>query len=608
MTGRHRYRLERDAPMQSTEQTRKEKRAGRQGHLPKRGLGPPFTLSPCVAAAITTAAFFCLALFVLRPGYWINDDLKIIWNIAGYPGARDPQPFIIFSNVLLGLMLAPLYGLRTPVNWYVLFLTIVNVSSIWALVHLAFTPRRQPASRLLGGTVVLAGVATLTLNITYTVSAFLATLAGMCLVYASAQREAGRWQGPAFCGVMLVFVGSLIRQQMCALALVVALPGMLIAAGSTRCRRLLLVVAASSMMVFLGYLVDRLYVRAAPDWNAFYAYTRVAQSLHDSHRLNNVHAQIRRIGWTPNDQELFARWFYPDQSLYSVERLRYLVDKVAPTTQDAWGSVLGFLITVASVQFVSYSLWMIAMVLHMFAEGTSRRLFAAVTSAWMMALAENLGLSLLYKDPSYVLASTLAGSLALGPVFLALSSESRGHRPEPNDGRSSWRRRVRATAWTLVLVGAGILIGRFLESSESNISRQANYGRVRSDLQELQRRGALEQDALIVSPAHGLPYEWSYPFTLDLPAPAYLDTGWITFAPSYTRVLSDHGIGSLQDALVRADNVYLMTQADFTPFLARYYEEHYDLDVQFESIYAMPNPSMLAGYDGIFVYKLESPD
>ena len=101
-----------------------------------------------------------------------------------------------------------------------------------------------------------------------------------------------------------------------------------------RWRPALMALACAGLFVFLGYAFDKLYVRAHPDWHAFYAYNKAAQAIQDSHRLENLHTEIRRIGWSKNDQEMFARYFYPDPETYSLERLQYLVDRVPGISQN----------------------------------------------------------------------------------------------------------------------------------------------------------------------------------------------------------------------------------------------------------------------------------
>src|SRR4030042_6686577 len=131
-----------------------------------------FQQRPFVAAAMLTTTSVCFILLVLRPGYWINDDVKIVWNLAGYPGYGAPTEFIIHNNILLGLVLAPLYGLHASPNWYVILLATTNALAIWAFLALGLAASYPSASTRLGLAVIVAGTSTLVLDVTYTVSAF----------------------------------------------------------------------------------------------------------------------------------------------------------------------------------------------------------------------------------------------------------------------------------------------------------------------------------------------------------------------------------------------------------------------------------------------------
>ncbi len=152
--------------------------------------------------------------------------------------------------------------------------------------------------------------------------------------------------------------------------------------------------------------------------------------------------------------------------------------------------------------------------------------------------------------------------------------------------------------------GAVLLIGSVFGVSQANALQAQDYARIRSDLQAMVRDGILPERALIISPAHGLPYEWSNPFELDRPSPAYLDTGWITFSPSYLKTLTAFDVGSSPESLLDSDRAFLMTQKDLVPFLSRYYAEHYNLTVEFDVVYQMPNPHNWLDYDDIFIYRL----
>lgn len=568
----------------------------------RRAFGPIFA-SSLAASALMTAVFGLVSLVLLHPGYWINDDLKIIWNIIGYPGESHPIPVMIYSNVLLGLVLDPLYSLRSVMNWEMVLLAIVNLCSMWALLYVALSAKVSNGPTPIALLVILTGIGSLTLNITYTITAVLACLSGSSLLLTAAYPGTTGWKWKGAVGITLLVLGSLIRIQMLALVLVFVLPGLGFVAGSLNLRRLFIAASTAALLVAATYIFDKVYIRLSPEWQAYYTYNAVRQQLHDGHRLSNLHNQIRRVGWTPNDQELFARWFFPDSTVYSLDHLRYLVDHTPGTSQDLSGTIKDFARTIAAPHASPYLFFMLASALSIVAGRSSRTAGWGLLSVWSAALATNLVLAWGYKDPDYVLLSTVAGSIAFGLLLPAWRTDLLHSTATPGQGSRITRL---GTLGSLILVAAGavLILVQSIETSSNNAARQAAYQGILADLGSLQASGKLVEGGLLISPAHGLPYEWSNPFKLEAPPIDYLDTGWITFSPSYERVLRAFTVDSLPDALYRHNNLYLMTESGFTVFLSRYYEEHESINVGFEPIYALPNPSHFAGYDGIVLYQV----
>ena len=360
----------------------------------------------------------------------------------------------------------------------------------------------------------------------------------------------------------------------------------------------------ASLLVAASYATDKLYVRSFPEWHAFYAYDQVRENLHDAHRLVNLHNQIRHVGWSRNDQELFAHWFFPDARIYSFDHLKYLVQNTAGTSQDLAGTVRSFAESVALPRNVVYLLFMLAIgIWAVWGSGGPARTWTSFLPC-LAALTANLILVWAYKDPAYVLISTLAGSAACTVVLLGLRADdlAEGTGSAPDSRRGT--RFARAGSICLVALCAAFLAGQTLDTSRTNAAKQAAYEAILRDLSALQESGKIVGDALIVSPAHGLPYEWSYPFITSRPPVAYFDTGWMTFSPTYERLLGAYGVPSLPEALYQDSRLYLMEESSFTGFLSMYYQEHDNTSVEFLPVYAMPNQPRLDGYDGIYLYKI----
>jgi len=386
-----------------------------------------------------------------------------------------------------------------------------------------------------------------------------------------------------------------------------ALPPLLAAAffihRALQPRRIALALALSGMLVFGGYALDRLYVRAHPEWNAFYFYNQTAMQIQDSHRLENMDFEIRHIGWSGNDQELFARYFFPDAGTYSIDRLRFLVDKIPGIGQDWLYTAGAFLERVKSERAAPPLLACAAAAFLLLGLGGSAVGKIARPLVAAAALAENLALMFIYKNPDYVLLSSLANAAILSALVLLWPAVGASGVPAAH-GERPW---VRATV-TVGLLTAALAVGGSarlsVRTSNNNTGKQAGYARVLADIDELRRRGALAPNPVILSASHGIPWDWSNPLLTGFPDFTYLDTGWNTFSPYYEEAIRNHNVEPVLEALYTRDNVYLISKSVFKDYLARYYEEHVGLPVTFETIYMLPNPNHYDGYDGVELYKV----
>ncbi|HSR19535.1 MAG TPA: hypothetical protein VLL49_01355, partial [Anaerolineales bacterium] len=373
-----------------------------------------------MVALIATVVFFVVFLGVLHPGYAINDDIKIIAIAAGYPDVAA-SPFLIFSNVLLGFLLVPLYKLPTAINWEIALFLTVDMIAAWTLLYFVVSASTPRFYRVMGMVLLLACLSYYPLQITFTSTAALACFTGLFAVLAGASAPKEPSRAIMALGSALIFVGSLIRLQALALAVPPVLAGALVLSRAIRIRPAIFALGCAGILVFGGYAVDRLYVRAHPKWNSVYRYQRTAAAIHDSHRLENLGLEIRRISWSNNDQELFARWWYPDPRTFSVERLQYLVKHVSGISNSPMLVWDAFITRIAASRAGWALIFPASSWLLMLALSTSTNARWAIPLITTTALAENLALMWLYKNPDYVLFSSMSNAaiLAILAAFLA---------------------------------------------------------------------------------------------------------------------------------------------------------------------------------------------
>lgn len=558
--------------------------------------------APGAIALLLTALFYIIVLGVLHPGYAINDDIKIIAIAAGYPGVQ-PSPFLIFSNVLLGLALVPLHQLPSPLNWEILLFVLANAASIWTLLYLVAAAPAGRSYRAVGAILVLACASYYGLNITFSSTAALACFAGLCALLGSAAKFRGNSSALAAVGIALVFVGSLVRIQMLLLTLPPVALAALLLYPTLSLRRAGIALGCVGVLVFGGYAFDRLYVRAHPEWNAFYFYNQTAMQIQDSHRLENMHLEIRRIGWSGNDQELFARYFFPDAGTYSIERLQYLVGRISGIGQNPRYTAGAFLQRLTSEPSAPPLLILAAGMFLVLSVGASTPRKLAIPLIAAGVLAENLAIMFVYKNPNYVYLSSLANAACLGVLVLIWPASQETGGQSPISGK---RLAVVAAACGVIAAALAVAgsVRLALLTSGDNLGKQAGYARILADIDDLRRHGTVPEDAVLLSTSHGIPWEWSNPLLVGFPGFTYLDTGWNTFSPYYEEAIRKHRVEPVLDALLEGKRVYMVSKSIFKEYLARYYEEHRGISVTFETMYLLPNPNHYDGYDGVELYGI----
>ena len=217
-----------------------------------------FLFQPLAASFLSSVAFFAVLLEFFRPGYAVSDDIVMISLASGYLGGK-PLPFMVYSNVLLGFLLDPLYALNPIINWEIYLFLLVNFLSVWALMHIIFSRLQTARMKIFAAVVLLLCDAFFVLNITFTMIAAFAAIAGLCLLLTSVQSSADLKTSGFVIGVTLVLAGSLIRIESMLLMSVLFLPALLLFYRSLKFKKLVISFSILGLLVLAGYLFNSLY-------------------------------------------------------------------------------------------------------------------------------------------------------------------------------------------------------------------------------------------------------------------------------------------------------------------------------------------------------------
>ena len=557
-----------------------------------------FFARPSLVSFLCTVVFFAGFFSIFRIGYAINDDVAMISIVSGYLGGVA-EPVMLFSNVLLGFLLKLLYSLPSRLNWEILIFILVHFFSIWTLLYLVFVRRLRAGGSIFGILAILLCDAYFLINITFTTVAAFASLAGFCLLAHSTLTGSPVRKRPLVIAVLLILIASLIRLESLLLVALIIVPVSVLIYRMFQLRPLLLTLLVTGLLVAGSFAFDRIYIIASPDWRAFSLYNQFRSALQDTPRLRNLISTYQEVGWTQNDLTSFEHWFFPDREIYSLQKLQILVAQT-PVVRTNLTGVFDFvtsrLFGLASLPYIFLlaAVWLLGALY----EVPVRKVLIPVFLLAFISLAINIYLAGTIKIPNRILLSSLTASMIFGFFLLIFLNAPRiGNLP-----RLSWLG-VNSLILAVTLAG-GLILGQTAITSRANIKHQATYRQILSDLDELRAEGTLPSDALIVSPAYGIPLEWANPFVLDFPNVQYLDMGWLTFSPPYEQVLRKYQIVSLPPALYQNGNVYLLATPFVAERIAQFILEHESVEVDAQILYMMPSGAAGSAYEQSALYQL----
>ncbi len=563
-------------------------------------------LRPWLASLLLTTVFFLLHLLVFRPGYQVDDDITMISLASGYLGGK-PVPFLIFSNVILGFLLNILYRLPTSLNWEILFFIALNFFSTWCLIHLVLSFPLRLSEKIIGALAVLLADSYFLLSITFTMIAAFSAIAGFCSMLAAARQSFPAGKRFYFFGGVLIFVSGLIRIESVILVSLTIGLSIILMYRLFDYKSLVIAFAGVGLLVLGSSLFNKFYVQAYPEWQAFYAYSDTRSLIQDTPRIRyqdkfkNISQQI---GWSPIDTRMFTGWFIADEQVFSLDNLRYLVNRLPGTDSNLLGAVLSYFyphtdpVELASISY-PYALMLIAAFL-------SVAIYSSLRKAALPLLAILFSIAFLFvyllwtqKVPPRVWYSFLATLVVFG-YFCITWSKTNAVSPEWN----IVERLGSVVVSSLVLAALALTISRAVLVSAVNIEKQNAYKTVLSNLNSLQAQGKIQQDALIVIPALGIPMEWANPMTLDFPKIQVLELGWLAFSPPYRDVLQHYDSYPLLTGLYEKDNVYLMTRANLIGGIVQFVQLHTGAVVQADPVFIVNYPGIDNGaYINTVLYK-----
>ena len=560
--------------------------------------------NPWLASLLCVIVFFFLYLFVFRPGYQVDDDITMIQLVSGALGGVS-VPFMVFSNIVLGFILNFLYRLPTNLNWEILIFFGIQFVSTWCLAYIIFSLPLKPIYKFFGIMVVLLSDSIFLLNITFTTTAAFAVISGFVSILAATYNGFHFPKRMLVFGSLLIVAGSLIRIESFLLVLLLIFPASILIHRFFSPKLLIVILVVTIFVVMLFYLFNILYVKSSSQWESFYTYNDVRSQLQDTPRvhLSNVKDTYTDVGWNFNDYRLFMSWFFPDQQLFSLSNLQYLVLHIPGTEKNVFSAAVSYFYpkpVFDDVDSFPYFFMIMAGLLALTIYPSLRKAILPLILLLLTFLVLIVYLIWTEKVPLRVWDSFLA-TISIFGLFILLWTQLNADQSQP---QSQVRNVFAFIVPGLLCVATLFALNYAMTTTKLNVQRQAAYQNELSDIRTLQAQGKIQSNALIVAPAMGIPLVWSNPMFLDLPSAQYIEMGWLTFSPSYYNALHEFNVQSLPAGFYQNDNVYLMVKVNLRASVVEFIADHARVVVIPQLIYSPPNYDFDPTYNNVRLYKL----
>jgi hypothetical protein len=510
------------------------------------------------------------AHLLFTPLYRSNDDVHMDLLLRGLALVSQPDPRIVFSNLLLGRLCVWLYAQAAGLPWYRLIQLALQCLAGTVVVAALVARRRSARAALLVPLYFVVFDLACYVHAQFTVCA--ATLAAAALLWWHERTGRGAaLRAPEVGGVAaLVGASAAVRWEATLLVLGLALPLVVLrAAEARRARRLWNHVAAPlglGALLLVGLVVhDYRSYRAAPGWEAFHLHNWLRGEFIDFQRGRydeGTRAIFERVGWSANDLAMLKEWFFVDRELYSIEKFRAILDALPPRAAAQAGERAARLREAWSDEL--YPPMLLAALVPLLLGPRSRRGWLALALTFGAAAATAGWLLLVLRDyPPRVAQPTLA--------FLCLAGIALGAR-EPSLRRGA---RARGALALVLALGAGCWAVVRLEQ-HSRLAGPLS----RALLQALERLERRPNELYVVWGAE-FPYELLPPLGRweELRGLNLLGLGTDSSSPRLERRLAQFGIDDLYRALYTRDDVRLISRPRLNELFVRWVAEHHGVRI-----------------------------
>lgn len=275
---------------------------------------------------ITFLLFF---MFFVKAKYETNDDTAMTYIVSGAYSSFDP--YMVFSNVLIGKLFNNLFYLMPAIPWYGLIYYVITLSSFFLLTTtvLKYSENRKKISEGVFVVILLMiffGIESYS-NFNFTKLAGLLSINGFIVILLNINEVQSNSRLNIVLGGVMITLGSMIRFDSMLLAGSFAFLVYIykIAAALKNDRKEFKKIIIKSLIIFIPVLFLSFSLRSINRNynNEFLKYNTARAKLVDYHipDFEGNEEKYMKIGMSANDVKMLKTWTFDDPDFFSTEKL-----------------------------------------------------------------------------------------------------------------------------------------------------------------------------------------------------------------------------------------------------------------------------------------------
>ncbi len=284
-------------------------------------------------AVIINLFFLLLILFFCDMKYEVSDDFIMASIMSGAYG-NEPNPQMIFVNVILGYLLLPLYQLVPSISWYFVMEIVLVFLSSTTVTYLLFEKMDKSKAFMLSIILILFFVNDAYLLVQFTKIAMFAVMAGGMLFIWALFEKKSVWT--ILYGGLLCLIGTMVRFSTIYLAgafiLFLLLYEFIRLLVKKNCSAkkwkhpFITIIFSGCVLIGIAYGLKRLdwYIYNNDEaYGFFYAYNAARSHVVDASNYGyEAYAEdLNKIGVSENDFYMMRNWTLTDNDFFTIERL-----------------------------------------------------------------------------------------------------------------------------------------------------------------------------------------------------------------------------------------------------------------------------------------------